>query len=199
MKDFFLSILRALKRARKPILAVAIVYFASVVMGAVMAHTGNEFALSSRDRIVGEARSGPILNQRDPFSIALADFSANLRGASADALGGLGVVFPFPAVAYRGWVGGIVSVDGDYASRLLQPESAAYYVSVVIMQLTGYTLAAGAGINVGLALWRKRPEYDGGKWLGIPAEALRDFARIFILAIPILFFASIWEFLSPWN
>jgi hypothetical protein len=199
MKDFFASVSRALTRARGPIFAVAATYLVSVLTGAFMAHTGNEFALSSRDRIVGEARSGPILNQPDPFSIALADFSANLRGASVDALGGLGVIFPFPRVAYRGWVGGIVSVDGNHASRLLQPENAAYYVSVLIMQLTGYTLAAGAGVNAGLTLWRKRPEYDGGKWLGMPAEALRDLARIFILVIPILFLASLWEFLSPWN
>jgi hypothetical protein len=122
-----------------------------------------------------------------------------LRGAAADALGGLGVVFPFPLIAYRGWVGGIVSVDGSHASRLLNPTKTAYYLSVLLLQLTGYTLAAGAGVNAGLSFWRPRPEHADKKWLGISVEAFRDLARIFILVIPILFLASLWEFLGPWN
>ena len=199
MDPLFPSIFRALKRARSPILAVALVYFLAVTTGVVMAHGGSSFALTRRDAIVNQARSGSVLAQSNAFSMALADFSANLRGAGGDALAGLGVIFSFPLVAYRGWVGGIVSVDDDHVSRLLQAESAAYYLSVIIMQLTGYTLAAGAGINLGLTLWRKRPEYEGETWLGMPAEALRDLVRIFALVIPILFLASLWEFLSPLN
>jgi hypothetical protein len=130
--------------------------------------------------------------------MALADFSGNLRGAAADALGGLGVVFPFPLIAYRGWVGGIVSVDGSHASRLLDPGRAAYYLSVIVLQLTGYTLAAGAGINAGLSFWRTRPEYTE-KLLGMSVEALRDLGRIFVFIVPIFLLASLWEFLSPWR
>ncbi len=133
------------------------------------------------------------------MQMALADFRGNLTGASADALGGLGVVFPFPLIAYRGWVGGIVSVNSEHASRLLQPASAAYYLSVLLLQLTGYSLAAGAGLNAGLSMWRQRPEYAGKKWLGLSQEALRDLLRIYLLVVPILLFASLWEFLSPLN
>ncbi|MEX2143570.1 MAG: hypothetical protein WD740_03170 [Anaerolineales bacterium] len=100
---------------------------------------------------------------------------------------------------YRGWVGGIVSVDGSHASRLLDPTSAAYYLSVVLVQLTGYTLAAGAGVNVGLSFWRERPYYAGERWLGMPKEALRDLLRVYCLVLPILLLASLWEVLSPWN
>ncbi len=164
-----------------------------------MVHSGNEFALFFRDRLVSEAQAGSVLTQPNPVSMALADFSGNLRGAAADALGGLGVVFPFPLVVYRGWVGGIVSVDGNHASRLQQPTSAAYYFSVIFLQLTAYTLAAGAGVNAGLSFWRVRPEYAEKKWLGISVEALRDLGRIFILVVPIFLLASLWEFLSPWR
>jgi hypothetical protein len=164
----------------------------------LMVHSGNQFALSTRDELVGKAQSGDVLTQESPLRMALADFRGNLIGASADALGGLGVVFPFPLIVYRGWVGGIVSVDGAHLSRLAHPASAAYYLSVLLLQLVGYTLAAGAGINAGLSMWRPRAEYAGKKLLGIPQEALRDLARIYVLAVPILLSASMWEFLSPW-
>lgn len=198
-QQFAQTISRALIRARGPILVVALTYLVTVLTGMLMVHTGNDFALSYRDQLVSQAQSGSILSQPDPLSIALADFAGNLTGATSDALGGLGVVFPFPFVAYRGWVGGIVSVDGNHASRLLDPASAAYYLSVLVLQLTGYTLAAGAGVNVGLSLWRPRPDYAGEKWLSIPKEALRDLLRIYCLVIPILLLASLWEFLSPWR
>lgn len=193
------SLFRALRRARAPIFVIAITYLLSLISGIFMVHSGNEFALSFRDRLVSEARSGSVLTQPDPFSMALADFSGNLRGAVSDALGGLGVIFPFPFIAYRGWVGGIVSVDSSHASRLLNPASAAYYLSVLMLQLTGYTLAAGAGVNVGLSFWRTRPEYVKKKWLGLPVEAFRDLGRIFVVVVPIFLLASLWEFLSPWR
>jgi hypothetical protein len=164
-----------------------------------MARSGNEFALSYRDQLVGKAQSGSVLTQESPLRMALADFRGNLIGASADALGGLGVVFPFPLIVYRGWVGGIVSVDGAHVSRLAHPASAAYYLSVLLLQLTGYTLAAGAGISAGLSMWRVRTEYAGKKWFGIPQEAIRDLVRIYVLVVPILLIASFWEFLSPLN
>lgn len=195
----FTQVARALTRARGPILAVAVTYLIAVVTGMLMAHTGNRFALSYRDDLVAKARSGPVLTQSNPVSMALADFAGNLKGASLDALGGLGVVFPFPLIAYRGWVGGIVSVDGSHVSRLLHPAGAAYYLSVLILQLTAYTLAAGAGVNVGLSMWRARSYYAGKKWLGMPHEALRDLLRIFVLVVPIFLIASLWEFLSPWR
>ncbi len=197
--DFVSSVRRALTRARLPILAVGLTYLIVVLAGALMVHTGHEFALSFRDELVAKAQTGPVLTQAGPLMKALTDFRDNLFGASVDTVGGIGIVFPFPLVAYRGWVGGIVSVDGSHASRLLDPKSAAYYISVVLLQLSGYTLAAGAGVNVGLSLWRLPSHYAGTKWLGMPVEALRDLLRIYSLVIPILLFASFWEFLSPWN
>jgi uncharacterized membrane protein SpoIIM required for sporulation len=196
---FIQSIATALRRARTAIMVVAVAYVLSVLVGMLMVHSGTSFALAYRDELVRTAQSGPILSQTEPLMRGLSDFGANLVAASADTLAGLGVVFPFPLIAYRGWVGGIVSVDGNHVSRLLDPMSAAYYLSVLLMQLTGFTLAAGAGLNVGLSLWRARLDYAGEKWLGIPKEALRDLLRIYALAIPIFLFASLWEFLSPWN
>lgn len=193
------NLFRALGRARVSIFAVAIAYLVSVSVGVFMVHAVNLFALSYRDKLVSEAQSGTILTQPNPLSMALADFSGNLRGAAADALGGLGVIFPFPLVAYRGWVGGIVSVDGNHVSRLLTPTSAAYYLSVLLLPLTAYTLAAGAGVNAGLSFWRSRPEYADEKWLGISMEALRDLGRIFVFVVPIFLLASLWEFWSPWR
>ena len=196
---FKVDLFRAIRRARNSIFAAAITYLLSLSVGAFMVHSGNEFALTYRDRLVATAQTGTVLTQPDPFLMALADFSGNLRGAVADSLGGLGVIIPFPLIAYRGWVGGIVSVDGDHASRLLHAQDAAYYLSVLLLQLTAYTLAAGAGINAGLSLWRPRPEYAGNKWLSIPVEAFRDLGWIYILVVPIFLVASLWEFLSPWR
>jgi len=59
---------------------------------------------------------------------------------------------------------GIVSVDGNHVSRLLNPTNSAYYLSVVFLQLTAYTLAAGAGVNAGLSFWRPQPVYAEKKW-----------------------------------
>lgn len=197
VRQFAIDLLRALRRAWTPILLVALIYFLSLTLGIVMVHSGNDFALTYRDQLVAEAQNGTVLTQPTPTAIAIADFFGNLQGAVVDALGGLGVIFSFPLIAYRGWVGGIVSVDGSHVSRLLDPGSGVYYLSVLVLQLSGYTLAAGAGINTGLSLWRPRPMYSGEKWLSIPKEAWRDLLRIFVLVIPILLLASLWEFLSP--
>jgi uncharacterized membrane protein SpoIIM required for sporulation len=66
--------------------------------------------------------------------------------------------------------------------------------------LTGYSLAAGAGINLGVSMFRPKPCYQGRKWLvNFPQEAVRDVFRIYVLVVPVLGIASFWEFLSPWN
>ena len=113
---------------------------------------------------------------------------------------GVGVVFPFPWVAYQGWVGGIVCVRGDHSSRFDDARSAAYYLLTLGLQVASYSLAVGAGVNVGVALFRPGRDYQGSKWHGfLPGEAVRDVARIYALAIPLFLAASLWEFLSPWN
>jgi hypothetical protein len=193
------SVRVALLRARASIAAVALVYVASVTVGVVMVQSGNAFALGHRDSLVSTAQTGPVLTQTSPLLRAAADFGGNTLAASVDTLLGSGVVLAVPTIVYRGWVGGIVSVDGNHDSRMSAPASAAYYVGTLLLQLLGYSLAAGAGLNLGLALWQKRREYAYRNRLGIPMEAVRDVLRIYILVIPILLIASLWEFLSPWS
>lgn len=164
-----------------------------------MAHSGNKFALSYRDSLVSTAQSGSVLTQKSKLNQGLADFGVNSLGAGIDTVLGLGIVTPFPLVVYRGWVGGIVSVDGRHASRLTQPKQAAYYFSVVLLQLLGYSLAAGAGIHAGLSIFRARPKNAGLFWYRIPRQAMLDVLWIYALVLPIFLTASLWEFLSPWN
>jgi uncharacterized membrane protein SpoIIM required for sporulation len=188
---------RALHRARIPILTVALTYFVSVGIGMVMVHTGNEWAIAYRDQIVSGAGSSPsimALKQNNRLRAAVLDFGGNLYGASADTLGGLGVVFPYPFMAYRGWIGGIVSMDGSHVSRLAEPKEATYYLITLTLQLIPYVLSGGAGVNMGLALWRPKSFYQDEKWLGIPKEAIRDACRIYLFVVPLFLLASLWEF-----
>ncbi len=193
------SIKSAVSRAKTPIIVVGVLYFISVTAGILMAHSGNEFALNYRDELVSKAQTGGVLTQNSPVVRGLMDFGGNSIGAAVDTVLGLGIVMPFPSVIYRGWVGGIVSVDSDHDSRLTQPKEAAYYFSVIFLQLLGYSLAAGAGIYLGLAAYRSRPKDSGFWWFRIPKEAGRDVLWIYSLVLPILLVASMWEFLSPWN
>ncbi len=201
---FMTSIVRAVKRARYPILTIAGIYFLSVLVGMIMVHAGNKFSLAHRDQLVGTAQQdsiGQAVQRGDSLRAALLDFAGNLTiGALPKTLMGFGIVFPYPWVAFQGWVGGIVSVRGDHTSRLNDPRSATYYLSTLILQLIPYSLAIGAGVNVGISLFRPSVEYQGEKWLGlVPKEALRDLGRIYVLVIPLVLVASLWEFLSPWN
>ncbi|MFQ6126493.1 MAG: hypothetical protein ACE5R6_18055 [Candidatus Heimdallarchaeota archaeon] len=164
-----------------------------------MAHAGNEFALSHRDSVVAKAQGSPIviaLREGNGLRAALLDFGGNLVGALANTLGGLGVIVPYPVVAYRGWIGGIVSVDGAHVSRLMNPGEAVYYIFTLILQLIPYSLAGGAGVNLGVAYFRPRVFYQGEKWLGLPKEAIRDVLRIYLLVVPLFLVAALWEFLA---
>jgi uncharacterized membrane protein SpoIIM required for sporulation len=190
-------VIRSLYRSRIAVLTVALTYFLAVIIGILMVHTGNGFALASRDRIVSNAQSSPILMSlahEDRLRAALLDFSANLFAAILNTIGGLGVVLSYPVIAYRGWIGGIVSVDGAHVSRLADPWNATYYVVTLVLQLIPYSLAGGAGVNMGLAFYRPMPYYRGQKWLGIPREAILDVARIYLLVVPMFLLASLWEF-----
>jgi len=198
------TIFRVVTRARAAILSVALTYIASVAIALVLAQTGNGVALAQRNRIVGAAQTNDLSalanNRGQPVRAALLDWSGNLRGGVVDSVLGMGVAFVYPMVAYRGWVGGIVSVEHDGTSRLRKPLTATYYFLTLILQLTGYSLAAGAGVNLGVSLFRPRPFYQGRKWLWtFPQEAVLDVLRIYVLIVPVLGIASFWEFLSPWN
>jgi hypothetical protein len=200
-----LAVIRAIRRAQIPILTIAATYALGILVGAVMVHAGNAFALNYRDQVVGQANqqdpSAQAANRGDSFQAALLDAGGNLAlGALPKTVSGFGIVFPYPMVAYQGWIGGIVSVRGDHSSRLNDPRSAFYYLLTLVLQIIPYSLAVGAGVNVGISLFRPLPAYQGRKWLGLfPKEALLDVARIYALVIPLFLVASLWEFLSPWN
>ncbi len=193
------SVVRAFYRARIPILTVALTYAVSVAVGMILVHTGNSFALNQRDQIVGGAQTSSVLvalDQNQRLKAGLLDFGGNLLAGLSTTLTGLGVIFTYPIVAYRGWVGGIVSVDGAHISRLVDPREAAYYLITLILQIIPYSITGGAGVNLGWAYLNSRPEYPGKKWLGIPAEAILDVVSIYLVAIPLFLVASLWEFIA---
>ena len=195
--NFVWSVLRALQRARIPILTVALTYIVAVSIGMVMVHTGNEWAIAYRDRIVSAAQSSPIttaLRQDDRLRAAILDFLGNLYVGIANTLGGLGVIVPYPIIVYRGWIGGIVSIDSSHVSRFADPKEATYYLVTLTLQLIPSVLAGGAGVNMGLAYFRPRSFYQDEKWFGIPKEAVRDTLRIYVIVVPLLLVASLWEF-----
>ena len=169
-----------------------------------MVHTHGEFALSYRDKLVGRAQasdpSAVALNHGFPVRAAFLDFGANLGlGAASSTVMGLAVVMPFPWAAFRGWVGGIVSVDGEHKSRLRRWHEGIYYLGVLLLQLIPYSLAGGTGVRLGLAFLfpKGRWGYPGTKrWIGLPLEGLRDVGRIYVLIVPLFLIASLVEFLA---
>jgi hypothetical protein len=197
------QVLVALLRARSSIIAITWVHVVAVTVGIVMVHTGNEFALSYRDRLVAQAHAtDPVslaFQQGHPLRAVLIETARTQWACLATGLTGLTVISPVVLSGYRGWVGGIVSVDSSHISRLGELRQTIYYLSVVLLQLIPYSLAAGAGLNLGLTYFRPRAEYQGEKWIGYPKEAIWDFVRIFVLTIPFVVIANLWEFLSPMN
>jgi hypothetical protein len=203
MQDFVSSVKRAVVRAKAPVAWMALTYALGVAAGAVMVHQHNSFALGFRDRLVGHAvETSPILLNLEkgfPVRAALLDFGANLGlGAAPSTMMGLSVAMPFPLAAFRGWVGGVVSVDDAHQSRLAGREGL-YYWTVLILQLIPYSLAGGAGVRLGLGflLPRSRWGYAGSKkWLTIPADGVRDVGRMYVLIAPLFLVASLVEFLA---
>jgi hypothetical protein len=198
-KNLITAVRAALTWAKGPILTVALTYTLAVGAGILMVHSGNKFALSYRDNLVSKAQTGFVLTQKSRLVQGFADFGGNLLGAVYDTFIGLSVILPYPIVIYRGWVGGIVSVNSDHSSRLTSPTKAFYYFSVLFLQLLGYSLAAGAGIKMGLSIFRSKPKNAGFFWFRIPKEAMLNTLSIYALVVPIFFIASLWEFLSPLN
>ena len=195
------TIVPALKRARFPILSVALTYLVSVITGMVMVHLGNPFALRTRDNLIYRVYNSndptiTALQNNRPLQAALSDFSQNLiLGGIPSTVGGLGVVFPYPEAAYRGWIGGIVSVDDDHVSRFAQPGKAVYYLVTLILQLIPYSLAGGAGVHLGVAYFRLHSGRQKVRWWSMPKDAVLDVVRIYLLIVPLFLIASLWEFL----
>lgn len=198
------SIFAALHRARSPILWIGATYAVGALLGAALVHTHNPFALHMRDSLVQHAQqsdpAAKALNHHQPWRAALLDFFANLLlGAIPTTMLGLAVILPFPMAAFRGWVGGIVSVGADGTSRLANPHEAAYYLAVLILQIVPYAMTGGAGVRLGLGflLPRSRWGYDSQqRWLGLPADGVRDVLRVYAVATPLFLTASLIEFLA---
>jgi hypothetical protein len=203
MNRFLLSIGTALQRARAPILWIGLAYAAGVVAGAGMVHLHSGFALAYRDQLVGRAMASDPASQASgrgfPVRAALWDFAENLgKGAIPSTMMGLAVVLPFPQAVFRGWVGGIVSVDGEHRSRLGNWREGSYYLGVLLLQLLPYTLAGGAGVRLGLGFLMPKGRWGYSspqRWLTLPAEGVRDVARIYALVVPLFLVASLVEFL----
>jgi hypothetical protein len=198
------KVIRAVKRARLSIITIAAAYAVSALVGGIMVHGQNRFALAYRDKIVGAASKGAIVqasNAGDEIRAALWDATGNLcLSTLPKAIAGMSVVLPYPWVMYQGWIGGIVSVRGDHTSRLNNWRSATYYLVTMLLQIAAFSLGVGAGVNVGVSMFRPAPYYEGVKWAGLfPKESIIDAVRIFVIVIPLCYIGSFWEFLSPWN
>jgi uncharacterized membrane protein SpoIIM required for sporulation len=197
--DSLRPVMRALRRARLPIVTFLLVYCIAVIVGIRMVHSGSDFALSFRDDLIARAQTSQILQSYhggSRFKAALLDFGENLFVASANTISGLSILVPYPIAAFRGWVVGIVSVDSTHASRLVDSRDAFYYLSTVFLQMIPYSLAGGAGVHLGLSYIFPKPYYEGEKWLRLPKEAIRDVLWIYALVVPLFLIASLWEFLS---
>jgi uncharacterized membrane protein SpoIIM required for sporulation len=198
-RDVFQSVIRALHRARLPILAFMATYSLAVLIGIVLVHAGNEFALSTRDVFVARAQTGAILkafHEGDRLTAALLDFGGNTLTAIANTISGLSIIVPYPIAAFRGWIVGIVSVNSSHVSRLTVPHDAFYYIITVVLQLIPHSLAGGAGVYLGLSFIRPSPSDQGEKWLGLSKKAIHDLFRIYLIIIPLFLIASLWEFLA---
>ena len=201
----YLSLARialALRRSRTPILVIVAVYLTSVATGMLMVHAGNFFALAYRDSLVAKAqRADPssVAHRSGRHGLAAAiDFSRNLGVAAIpETVLGLTLVVPVGLAAYRGWVGGIVSVDAQHESRLRRPRPAIYYLVTMALHLSAFSLAGGAGLRLGTAFWRRQGPFVGPTWLGLPREASADVLWLYVLIVPLFALGSSWEFLWP--
>ena len=193
-------VMGALRRARPFLLLVAAIYAASLGAGMIMVHAGNRFALRFRDSLVARAHAADPSARADDagahLTAAALDFSRNLGLAAVpETIAGLTLVLPVAAELYRGWVGGVVSVDGRHRSRL--KTEPAYYLTVLLLQVAGFTLAGGAGLHLGWAYLRRRGPFVGPSWFSLPRPALIDVAWIYALVVPLFAAGSLVEFLWP--
>jgi hypothetical protein len=196
-------IVQALRHAKFGIWTIALTYVVTVLIGLVMVHAGNRFALDYRDKLVGTAqKESPIMLQYQHghrLAAAGLDTAGNALGGLASLLAGYGVPAGYWVAASRGFVGGVVSVDGEHRSRLGGAHEAFYYLVTLLLQLIPYTLSGGAGVNLGLAAFANASwtGYRGPRvrWLQIPYEALRDACWIYATCLPLFAIASLFEFL----
>jgi len=67
------------------------------------------------------------------------DAAANAVGGLLRMIAGYGVPAGYSVAAYRGWIGGVVSVDGAHHSRLARSFEAFYYLVTLLLQLVPYS------------------------------------------------------------
>ncbi|HLP17086.1 MAG TPA: hypothetical protein VK470_12555, partial [Bacteroidota bacterium] len=195
----------ALRRCRTCVASVFLTYCLACTCGIVMAHQGNEFALSQGDRIVSNVMKNDKASLEyqvgNNLSAAINDCTGNLFFAAIpQTLLGFGVVLPYFTVAYQGWIGGIVSVDGEQRSRFSSVRSGAYYLIVLIMQFIPFSLCIGAGVRCGIDLYRYNASIGWKVYnYHFPLKSLRDVAVVVLASVPLFFIASCFEFFSHWN
>lgn len=191
----------AIGHARVAIATFAAVYALSVLLGITMVMTGDRYALGRRDEIVAGARSSATITADragDHLQAAVLDFASNLAlGAIPSTIAGISLVGSYPIAAYRGWIGGIVSVDGDRRSRLADPRRALYYVVTLVLQLIPYSIAGGMGVHLGMGMWRELRRHPGTWSLALPRDRVMDTALAYTVIVPLFLIASLWEFLAP--
>jgi hypothetical protein len=173
----------------------------AMFVGIAMVHAGSKFALDRRDRLFVHAQehdSAGIAFREDQLLKAVAiEFGRDAWRALRTTLEALTIVVTYPTAAYNGWYRGIMSVDSDHASRLTHPIEAVYFLGFHMIQITAFSLAGGAGINLTIACLRPRPCYRGDKIIIVPKEALRDLFRLCVLVVPLLLVATLWEYFLP--
>jgi hypothetical protein len=202
MARYLERVLQAVKHASFGIRTIALTYGLSALGGLVMVHSGNRMALDFRDNLVGKAQreSAIVRRFRGGNSVAAAGLDA-AGNATAGLLGMFSSYF-VPAgygfAAFRGWIGGIVSVDSSHRSRLARPYGAFYYLATIVLQLIPSSLVGGAGVNLGIAAFasESRTGYRGARMptLRIPYEAIRDAGWIYLGSLPLFAIASLFEF-----
>lgn len=197
-------IIEAIRRCRLYALSIFLTYLLSSSIGIFMAHGGNTLALAQRDRIVKTAvASDTAIAHRSGAhaTAALFDAAGNLfYAALPQTVLGLAVIPPYFSVAYQGWIGGIVSVDGRHLSRFRSARATSYYFIVLLLQFIPFSLCIGSGVRYGVELHRQNA--DVGWRLSqfrLPRQGLVDVGCAFAAAIPLFLIASAFEFLSPWN
>ncbi len=198
-------ILEALRRCKSFALSIFLTYLLSSAAGIFMAHGGSGLALAQRDRVVHEALTSDassIAHRSGSHATALVlDFAGNLfYAAIPQTVLGLAIIPPYFSVAYQGWVGGVVSVDGAHRSRFRSVKATSYYFLVLLLQFVPFSLCIGAGVRSGVELYRRNAETGWRLWrYRLSRESLVDLGCVFAVAIPLFFAASAFEFLSPWN
>ncbi len=193
----------SLRRARVPILSLAAIQGSLVLGGALAVREGNRIATLDRDSVMTRVRTDDVAarasRQGRVLEAVLIDFSHSLLlEAAPDTVTGLTVVLPYAWAAHRGWIGGIVFADGRSRGRppvtVAQP---VWDLLALALRLLAHSLAGGAGVSMGLAVFRVRPPSEDARWFGVPREAVLDALALYVVVAPVLLAASMCEFLTP--